>query len=186
MHFSTRNTVSCRWDRASSNTDGNTWYRLCNFCRHRPGPFRFQIEVGPAAKRALSCHSPSYGAQATAPSSGMPLGTSTTPMPICRTCSRVRVSWTFLARGRMCCHVTAWCSGGNRTGNRAHSRKWDSCIFLTTCARLCAGWGDLCGTGVDACCVLAFFACLVALACTAVHCGFSVGRGDGSMVGMLT
>ena len=115
MHFSTRNTVSCRWDRASSNTDGNTWYRLCNFCRHRPGPFRFQIEVGPAAKRALSCHSPSYGAQATAPSSGMPLGTSTTPMPICRTCSRVRVSWTFLARGRMCCHVTAWCSGGNRT-----------------------------------------------------------------------
>jgi hypothetical protein len=34
-----------------------------------------------------------------------------------------------------------------------------------------------------ACC--AFFACLAALVRTAVHGGFSVGRGDGSMVGML-
>ena len=34
-----------------------------------------------------------------------------------------------------------------------------------------------------ACC--AFFACLAALVRNAVHGGFSVGRGDGSMVGML-
>ena len=58
------------------------------------------------------------------------------------------------------------------------------------CVRVCwhmrvagCGVGDLWHWRRRACC--AFFACLAALVRTAVHGGFSVGREDGSMVGML-
>ena len=69
-----------------------------------------------------------------------------------------------------------WMINGNSTGNPAHTIKCGLCMFLGTCAWLCAGWGDLRGNGVDAhavcTCVLAcwrFFACLAALVRTEVH-----------------
>ena len=93
------------------------------------------------------------------------------------------------------------CTGVDAHAVRAHAVR--ACVLIVQIARAAlvhtavqcvrVFWaharGCVCGVGDlwhwrrRACC--AFFACLVALVRTAVHGGFSVGREDGSMVGML-
>ena len=104
----------------------------------------------------------------------------TVPAPICRacTCRRVMVSWMVLAlaSGRICClrehcaRVTAArsvavepsCLGQTALAatvcdDWAPARATGfACVVVSgRCAWLCAGRGDLCGTGVDAHSVLA-------------------------------